>query len=82
MIRRVNPYAALFESYKTQLDQVENDESINLNMFIHRDNSLQKTRSTYEAKRYNANAAAGQIAAIFTADDEGFPPDIFVNTIF
>lgn len=75
MIRRVNPYAALFESYKTQL---EKDPSLNLNMYIHRNSELHKNRSKYEAKRYNTNAASGQIAAVFTADDEGFPPEIYV----
>ena len=79
MIRRVNPYAKLFETYKEQL---ESDPSVNLNMFIHRDSTAMKTRSKTQAKRYNPNAAAGQIAAVFTADDEGFPPEIFVNTFF
>lgn len=80
MIRRENPYAKLFENYKEQLDRLENKEAIDLTMVIHRDNDALKTRSKYEAKRYNANAAAGQIAAIFTGDDEGFPPEIYVST--
>ena len=79
MIRRENPYAKIFESYKEQL---ENDPSVNLNMYILRDNNSKQTRSKTEAKRYNANPAAGQIAAVFTPDDEGFPPEIYVINFF
>lgn len=78
MVRRVNPYAELFESYKEQL---ESDPSVNLNMYIHRATNAVQTRSKTEAKRYNVNAAAGQIAAVFTADEEGFPPDTYVNIL-
>ncbi len=79
MLRRDNPYASLFENYKIQLENLENKNNVNLNMFIHRDNDPNKNRTKNEAKRYNPNAAAGQISAVFTADDEGFPPDIYVN---
>lgn len=75
MIRRENPYARIFENYKEQL---EKDPSVNLNMYIHRDNNTKQTRSKTEAKRHNSNPAAGQIAAVFTPDDEGFPPEIYV----
>ena len=78
MIRSVNPYAALFDNYKVQLESQNKDDSGNLNMYIHRNNDPEQKRSKSEAKRYNPNAAAGQISAIFTADDEGFPPDIYV----
>lgn len=76
MLRRDNPYAKLFENYRTQLDNSENG---NLSMVIQRNNNTNQTRTRYEAKRYNTNAPGGQIAAIFTADDEGFPPDVYVN---
>lgn len=78
MINRVNPYSKLFENFRAQL---ENNDSKDLSMYIHRDTEAIKTRSKSDAKRYNTNAASGQIAAIFTTDDDGFPPDIYVNIL-
>lgn len=76
MIVRDNPYAALFDSYR---DQLKNDPSVELNMYIHKADNSKPTRSKTEAKRYNSNPAAGQIAAVFSPDDEGFPPELYVN---
>ena len=82
MIVRYNPFVDQFSNYKRQLEQ---QLSLNgseghefLRMYLFRPDHVAQP-GNYMPNRYDTNASGGQIAAIFTADTDGFPGHIYVT---
>ena len=70
----------MYSNYKQQLEEQidELGPQTELRMHLFR-LDLDPQPGKYISNRYNANAGSGQIAAIFTADSDGFPSHIYVT---
>lgn len=82
MIHMYNPFVQQYSNYKRQLEEQmivhgsQADEQLRMHLF-RLDQDPQP--GNYLSNRYYSNASGGQIAAIFTADTDGFPSHIYVT---